>query len=204
MPDNQRGLQNRNRTYPNTVYRLAGINFSGNIGLKNFTKSSLNMNYSGYIKSASKLIMAVLLVMSFNGFGQEVKKPENKIELSMKSREGISGYIARSVSLAFSNPDKGISAGFPPSDDPSKVKKYFIAIDFETMDNVLLALLTDYAKELSGELKVTSGKDNRLIQKIEFSGASLDNFSGQSSAEDTHAFIYLWCKEITVNGVKLK
>ncbi len=162
------------------------------------------MNSLGYTGMIRQMVFVSLLFFSICCHAQTEEKSTYKIELSVKTKDGVRNYPARSLSLAFGNPSKGISAAFPPSEDPSKTKKYFIAVDFETMDNDLLALLTDYDNELSGESKVRAGKDDRLIQKIEFSGASLDNFSGQSSADDTHAFIYLWCKEITVNGVKLK
>lgn len=161
------------------------------------------MSFPGSIKGIRQIVFFSFLLFSVCCYAQTETKPENKIELSVKTTKGISRYQPRSVSLAFSNPSKGMSAGFPPSDDPSAAKKYFIAIDFDTMDTALLQLITNYANEISGELKVT-GKDNRIIQKIIFSGASLDNFSSQSSAEEAHVFIYFWCKEITVNEVQLK
>lgn len=161
------------------------------------------MNFQGYTGMIRQMVFALLLFFSVYCHAQDKEKTTNRIELSVKTKEGVLKYPARSLSLAFGNPSKGISAAFPPSEDPAKAKKYFIAIDFDTMDTALLKLITDYNAEFSGELKVT-GKDRSTIQKIEFSGATLDNVSSQSSADDANVYIYLWCREINVNDVKLK
>jgi hypothetical protein len=105
--------------------------------------------------------------------------------------------------LSFSNPSKALNSGFSPLDSV-KEKKYFIAVDFATMEPALLQLITDYSTDFSGEVKITGKKDNCILQKIEFSGASMDNVTSQGSADDTSTFIYLWCREITVNDVQLK
>ncbi|MCJ8154408.1 hypothetical protein MKJ01_11610 [Chryseobacterium sp. SSA4.19] len=159
------------------------------------------MHFSDYFKTWYVCIL--LFMTSFYANAQEAEPSGNRIELSVKNKTGISRHEARSVSLSFSNPSKGLSSGLS-SPDAGKEKKYFIAIDFATMDPALLQLITDYNTDFSGELKITGRKNNRMLQKIEFSGASMDNVTSQGSADDTSTFIYLWCREITVNDVKLK
>ncbi len=149
------------------------------------------------------MVFALLLFFFLSCYAQSGEKSTNKIEVSVRTKNGILKYPARSLSLAFNNPSKEATPNFTHPEDPAQAKKYFISIDFDTMDTALLKLITDYDNEFSGELKVTEN-DGRIVQKIEFSGATLDNLSSQSSAQDTDVFIYLWCREITVNDVKLK
>lgn len=195
---------NKKQLLQNANCGRAKINYSNNIVLKSFLPNYIIMNFQKYTGMIRQIVFASLLFFSICCYAQTGEKSTNKIELSVKTKQGMLKYSARSLSLAFNNPSKGAPANFLHSDtDPSGLKKYFLAIDFDTMDTALLKLFTDYSTELSGELKVT-GKDGRTIQRIEFSGATLDNVSSQSSADDANVYIYLWCREINVNDVKLK
>lgn len=160
-----------------------------------------------YLKRKLGLLKYFLFLPFMASVGLRAQTTEiskNKIEFSVKGKEGRSVHAARSVSLSFSNPNKGASFSFTsPGEDPAKEKKYFITLDFETMSRELFKLIKDYNSDFSGELLVIRREDNRVTEKIEFSGASVDNAAFQSTTEDTSMFLYLWCSEISVNGVKL-
>lgn len=162
------------------------------------------MNHSVYMRYMQCVVGILVFFFSASCPAQE-QKSDNTIELSVKSKNGIAVYPARSVSLTFSNHTKGMASDFTsPNEEANKGKKYFIAIDFVTMAPELFQMLTDFKSEFAGELKIAGKEDKRILQKIEFSGATLDNISSQSTTEHLSTFIYLWCKEINVNGVKLK
>ncbi len=151
-----------------------------------------------------KFSLFLFLMISSISNAQTKKNTKNKIEFLVKGKDGIAIHAARGVSLTFSNPNKGASFSFAsPSENKRIEKKYFLTIDFEKMNAEILKLLTDYESDFSGELRVISHAENNLSQKIEFFGASLDNVAYQSTQDEASMFLYLWCSEINVNGVKL-
>ena len=146
----------------------------------------------------------LFLFLTGNFYGQEETQRKMKVEVAFKGRQNSCRYRVNSVSMSLIKSVSSSDVSILKIDQSAENKKYMLSMDFEKIETSLLKLITDDRSELSGEITVSDESGSQPARKIEFRGATLNSLSDQFSGDYSSAFIYLWCKEMTVDGVKLK
>ncbi|MCX8526448.1 hypothetical protein OF897_21250 [Chryseobacterium formosus] len=147
-----------------------------------------------------KTIFSLVILISNLLFAQSLAISQKKIEFSVVNGKNSETFLPRSYSMSFNKP---VSL----DNEVDKIydhRRYLIALDFERIPSSLLKIITNYDKEFTGIIVITDSNNNSVQRKVTCVGATLDSLSDQQSPDYSSSYIYISCRELTIDNVLLK
>lgn len=153
------------------------------------------------------LICAIMLTGATFMSASAQQADNQRMEMQFVVSNGTTRVVSKLInfSLSYNKPIAAVSTDeTAKSANVDDYKSCYLVISFERLDIPLLKAFTETKAKLDAEVIITDTYHKLPTRKIELKAIVMDGMNDQLTGDYSTAFMNLSCKELVVDGVKLR